>query len=242
MGGLAPGNGQPSVPFFGICQDHRHGLGADGADVGVGLCGWEGEKVGGLPTGTDLPSALPARQVDAGEESQRHRIIAGQAEPDGPVLADRVPAGLAEGGEGTRQRCSGTSQGFEWLELVLPTLVVPLSGSIFSSSAKSTSSLLAPRAARRGAFPKARRPATQLRLSLRNVCDLARIQRRTWLLTEPHAGLAIEAPPPPTAAGVCRPGGAGAGGRPCGGCPGGAAGRWGRGRRARSAFRTAGRR
>ncbi len=39
---------------------------------------------------------------------------------------------------GTRQRLSGPSHRFQWLLLVLRMLVVPLSGSIRSSSLKST--------------------------------------------------------------------------------------------------------
>ena len=104
------------------------------ANLGVRLAGQECEDVRRDFAFLRLAHAGPVGP-EPGEAEQRPALV--EANQTGTFLPSMVSYSENDV-NGTRQRCSGTSQRFQWALLTLRMLVVPPSGSSRSSSLKST--------------------------------------------------------------------------------------------------------
>ena len=130
--GLVRRGRHPGLDFVRRRQDHRHRLRVDGADLGVRLRREEREDVVGGLALLDLPTEVQLVQMPAKQARGRLSSKANQMSPPSALLNSLKEL------NGTTQRFSTPSHLVQCLLFTLRMLVVPPSGSIRSSSVKST--------------------------------------------------------------------------------------------------------
>ena len=118
---LQPRARQPGLPLGRLGQDHRHRLGMDCADLGVGLRRQEPEEIG-APALLHLPHRGPGRP-DAGEEGERPALVEGEPDRRPRAVGQRLV--LGEAGERHQAAVLVPSHPRQCEEVVCRMLVTP---------------------------------------------------------------------------------------------------------------------